>query len=83
MKLPLLLFCVVLMTLNNVVVHAGLTPPGPSATDDIPSARTHALLRNPQVHALKENSDNTQEDDDCGDLNDDCLGKLRYLLVIF
>lgn len=65
------------MTLNNVVVHAGLTPPGPSATDDIPSARTHALLRNPQVHALKENSDNTQEDDDCGDLNDDCLGCLQ------
>jgi hypothetical protein len=71
------------MTLNNVVVDAkavagpGLTPPGPSATDDIPSARTSHILRNPQVHALIENADNTPEDDDCGDLNDDCSGCLR------
>ena len=66
------------MTLNNVVVHTkavanpGLTPPGPSSTDDSPSARA-TLLRNPQIHAL--NSDNTQEAGECGDLNDDCSGK--------
>lgn len=81
MKLPLLLFCVVFMTLNNVVVHTkavanpGLTPPGPSSTDDIPSARA-TLLRNPQIHAL--NSDNTQEAGECGDLNDDCSGCLHF-----